>query len=530
VKEAVFEQIARISAFPVNDLHAGQRLVDDLGFDSLMLTDLFTSLKRRWPSLTVDERCARPTVGRGTAIVRNEAPPRPPAGLSLVPQPMDAPVPEPRHPAPAQAQAPTPTPTESPAPQVGLIPQDQTRIECFPEVTAHQERMQLLDRLDLPNPYFRVHEGGMADTTVIDGRELVSFSGFNYLGLASHPRITEAVEEAVEQCGTSASASRLLSGSRPLHLQLERELADTLGTEDAITLTSGHATNVTVIGHLVGPGDLIVHDSLAHDSILQGCKLSGATRRPFPHNDAAALDTLLTRIRHQYRRVLVVIEGVYSMDGDIADLPALIEVKRRHGALLMVDEAHSIGVIGATGRGIGEYHDVERGAVDLWGGTLSKALAGCGGYIGAGRSVVEYLRYTAPGFVYSAGMTPANTAASLAALRVMRAEPQRLARLRENSALFATLARRAGVDIGSSHDSPIVPCIVGDSAKTLQLAEALFRQGISVNPILYPAVPEELTRLRFFVTCEHTPEQIHHTVRTLRRHLPYAAATTATAA
>lgn len=515
VRDTVLGQIARISAFPASDLHAGQRLVDDLGFDSLMLTDLFTSLKRRWPSLTVDERCARPTVGSVTAIIRNEATPRTPAGLNLMPQSMHAQVPEPRPPAPA--------PAESPPPRVAALSEDQTRIECFPEVTAHRERMKLLVRLDLPNPYFRVHEGGMADTTVVDGRELISFSGFNYLGLANHPRITEAAAEAVERCGTSASASRLLSGSRPLHLQLERELADTLGTEDAITLTSGHATNVTVIGHLVGPGDLIVHDSLAHDSILQGCKLSGATRRPFPHNDAAALDALLARIRHQYRRVLVVVEGVYSMDGDIADLPALIDVKRRHGALLMVDEAHSIGVIGATGRGIGEYHDVERRDVDLWGGTLSKALAGCGGYIGADRSVVEYLRYTAPGFVYSAGMTPANTAASLAALRVMRAEPQRLARLRENSACFASLAHRAGIDIGSSHDSPIVPCIVGDSARTLQLAEALFRQGISVNPILYPAVPEELTRLRFFVTCEHTPEQIRRTVTALRQQLPYAA-------
>lgn len=517
VQDAVFEQIARISAFPASDLHAGQRLVDDLGFDSLMLTDLFTSLKRRWPSLTVDERCARPTVGSVTAMVREEAMPGPSAGGPIpLPRPTDPPVPE-------------PTPADS-SPPVDRLPQDQTRIDRFPEVTAHRERMSLLDRLDLPNPYFRVHEGGMTDTTVVDGRELISFSGFNYLGLANDPRTTGAVEEAVARCGTSASASRLLSGSRPLHLQLERELADTLGTEDAITLTSGHATNVTVIGHLVGPEDLIVHDSLAHDSILQGCRLSGATRRPFPHNDAAALDALLTRVRHQYRRVLVVVEGVYSMDGDIADLPALIDVKRRHGALLMVDEAHSIGVIGATGRGIGEYHDVDRRAVDLWGGTLSKALAGCGGYIGADRGVVEYLRYTAPGFVYSAGMTPANAAASLAALRTMRAEPERLTRLRENSALFASLARRAGIDIGASHDSPIVPCIVGDSAKTLRLAEAMFRQGVSVNPILHPAVPEELTRLRFFVTCEHTPDQIRHTVGALRRQLPYADTSIATGA
>lgn len=362
----------------------------------------------------------------------------------------------------------------------------------------------------------------MTDTTVIDGRELLSFSSYNYLGMATHPQVNEAAKDAIERYGTSVSASRLLSGSRPLHRELDTELAGLLGCEAAITLANGHATNVTVIGHLVGPGDLVIHDSLAHDSILQGCKLSGATRRPFPHNDAAALDAVLTQVRDQYRRVLVVIEGVYSMDGDIADLPALVEVKRRHGALLMIDEAHSIGTIGATGRGIGEYFGIDRSAVDLWSGTLSKALASCGGYVAGNRSVVDYLRYTVPGFVFSAGMTPADTAASLTALRVLRAEPERVARLAENAALFVRLAGAAGIDIGDSHDTAIVPCIVGDSLKTLRLAEALFQQGISVNPILYPAVPEEMARLRFFLTCEHTPDQIRYAVTALEgelRHL-----------
>ncbi|WP_030719174.1 aminotransferase class I/II-fold pyridoxal phosphate-dependent enzyme [Streptomyces sp. NRRL F-2580] len=420
-----------------------------------------------------------------------------------------------------------PTPPPAADPPTTPLPEEHTRIECFPEVTAHGERISALDGLGLPNPYFLVHERGMTDTTVIDGRELLSFSSYNYLGLATHPEVNEAARDAIERCGTSVSASRLLSGSRPLHLELEAELAGRLACEAAVTLANGHATNVTVIGHLVGPGDLVIHDALAHDSILQGCKLSGATRRPFPHNDAAALDAILTQVRHQYRRVLVVVEGVYSMDGDIADLPALIEVKRRHGALLMIDEAHSMGTIGATGRGIGEYFDIDRSAVDLWSGTLSKALASCGGYVAGKRSVVEYLRYTVPGFVFSAGMTPADTAASLAALRLLRAEPQRVARLAENAALFVRLARDAGIDVGDSHDTPVVPCIVGDSLKTLRLADALFQQGISVNPILYPAVPEELARLRFFITCEHTPDQIRHAVTALEhelRHLTTARA------
>ncbi|MBV7697859.1 aminotransferase class I/II-fold pyridoxal phosphate-dependent enzyme [Streptomyces sp. TRM70350] len=379
--------------------------------------------------------------------------------------------------------------------------------------------MAVLARTGLRNPYVLVHEGGMADTTVVDGRDPLSFSSYDYLGLATHPEVTQAAKEAIDRCGTSVSASRSLSGSRRLHGELETDLADLLGCEAAITLPHGHATNVTVIGHLVGPGDLVVHDSLAHDSILQGCKLSGATRRPFPHNDAAALDALLAQVRHQYRRVLVVVEGVYGMDGDIADLPALVQVKRRHGALLMIDEAHSIGTIGATGRGIGEYADIDRPAVDLWSGTLSKALASGGGYVAAKRSVVEYLGYTVPGFVHSAGMPQADTAASLAALRLLRAEPQRVARLSANSALFAGLAREAGVPTGDSHGTPIVPCVVGDSPRTLRLAEALFEQGISVSPVLHPAVPEELARLRFFITCDHSPDQIRHAVTTLAHEL-----------
>lgn len=539
ITEAVLAQVARISAFPVTHLRDDQLLIDDLGFDSLMLTDLFTSLSRQWPQWTFDERAAdRPTVRRIAAMIASaspnaaptavpgqragsggEAPPSPPVLLHPVPAsdgpPTEPPSAVPDRPAPAAIAAPTP------------LPEQHTRIECFPEVTAHGERVAMLARTGLPNPYFLVHEGGMTDRTVIDGRELLSFSSYNYLGMATDPQVNEAAKEAVERYGTSVSASRLLSGNRPLHVELETELADLLGCEGALTLANGHATNVTVIGHLVGPGDLVVHDSLAHDSILQGCKLSGATRRPFPHNDAAALDALLGQVRHQYRRVLVVIEGVYSMDGDIADLPALVEVKRRHGALLMIDEAHSIGTIGATGRGTGEYFGVDRSAVDLWSGTLSKALAGCGGYVAGNRSVVEYLRYTVPGFIFSAGMTPADAAASLAALRLLSAEPQRVTRLAENAALFLRLAREAGVTTGDSHDTPIVPCIVGDSLKTLRLAQALFQQGISVNPILYPAVPEELARLRFFITRDHTPDQIRHAVTALEqelRHLDLAPA------
>ncbi|MBZ9599919.1 aminotransferase class I/II-fold pyridoxal phosphate-dependent enzyme [Streptomyces erythrochromogenes] len=521
VTESVFAQIARISAFPVDHLRPEQLLTDDLGFDSLMLTDLFTALRRQWPQWTFDEHDAeRPTVGGVAAAV---------AGVArLTAEPAPGPVPEQRaggdEPPPPPPAADPPADPGAPTPR----PEEHTRIDRFPEVTAHAERVGALVGTGLSNPYFLVHEGGLTDTTVIGGREFISFSGYNYLGLATHPRVSEAAKEAIDTYGTSVSASRLLSGSRPLHSELEAELARLLGCEASVTLANGHATNVTVIGHLVGPGDLVVHDALAHDSILQGCRLSGATRRPFPHNDAAALDALLGQVRHQYRRVLVVIEGVYSMDGDMADLPALVAVKQRHGALLMVDEAHSIGTTGATGGGVGEHFGVDRRDVDLWSGTLSKALASCGGYVAASSPVVEYLRYTAPGFVYSAGMTPADTAACLASLRLLCDEPERVARLAENAALFVRLAREADVDTGDSHGTPVVPCIVGDSLKALRLAQALLRRGVSVNPILHPAVPEEMARLRFFVTRDHTPGQIRHTVTALAQELrrldPVAAA------
>jgi len=263
----------------------------------------------------------------------------------------------------------------------------------------------------------------------------------------------------------------------------------------------------------------VIHDSLAHDSIMQGCKLSGATRRPFPHNDPAALDELLTSIRHQYRRVLIIIEGVYSQDGDIPDLPAFIEVKRKHQALLMIDEAHSIGVLGATGGGIGEHFGVDRADVELWSGTMSKALAGCGGYVGGSGELIEFLKYTTPGFIYSVGMPPPTAAASLAAIRAIRSEPETLQRLRDMSALFLELAREAGLDTGDSEGTPVIPCIVGSSVTALKLSNALLRRGINANPILYPAVPEDKARLRFFVTSCHSEEQIRYTVKTIAEEL-----------
>ncbi len=401
----------------------------------------------------------------------------------------------------------------------GQVPSECYCFEQFPEYVRLKQQIQTLEGSGLENPYFTVHEGVTNDRTVIGGRELVNFSSYNYLGMSGDPRVIKAVQEAVQRYGTSVSASRLVSGQKPLHGDLEREIARFLGAEDAIVFVGGHSTNETVIGHLLGPDDLVLHDSLAHNSILQGIALSGARRRSFPHNDWQAADDLLRESRHEYRRVLLAIEGAYSMDGDLAELPKFIEVKNRHKALLMIDEAHSLGTLGASGRGIGEHFGVDPNDVDIWMGTLSKSLGSCGGYIAASQALVEYLRYTAPGFVYSVGMSPANAAAALASLKLLQREPERVRRLQQRAKLFLTLARDRGLNTGQSKDSPVVPIILGNSVHCMQLSQALFARGINVQPILYPAVEERAARLRFFLTALHTERQIRWTVHTLAEEL-----------
>jgi 8-amino-7-oxononanoate synthase len=371
----------------------------------------------------------------------------------------------------------------------------------------------------LENPYFSVHEGLTSDRTTIGGRELISWASYNYLGMSGDPAVTAAAKGAIDRFGTSVSASRLVSGEKTIHGELERAIADLVGVEDAVTFVGGHATNETVIGHVVGPGDLVLHDAFAHNSLLQGAILSGARRRAFPHNDFAAAEEILAQVRSQYRRVLVVIEGIYSMDGDFADLPKFIGVAKRHKSLLMVDEAHSIGVMGRTGRGIGEHYGVNPADVDLWMGTLSKAFGSCGGYIAGSHTLVRWLKYTVPGFVYSIGLPPAAAGAALGAIELLRREPARVLELRENARLFLQLATEAGLDTGTSGGTAIIPVILGNSMNALRLSRALFARGINVQPILYPAVEEKAARLRFFITSRHTPDQIRRTIHAMQEEL-----------
>ncbi|MBN2477134.1 MAG: aminotransferase class I/II-fold pyridoxal phosphate-dependent enzyme [Pirellulales bacterium] len=392
------------------------------------------------------------------------------------------------------------------------IPASAYRFDQFPEYLNLKKSLGLLDQFGIVNPFFIPHEGLTAATTTIGGRELINFSSFNYTGMSGDPVVAQAAKDAIDKYGTSVSASRLVSGEKDLHRELEQAIARFVGTEDCIVMVGGHATNETVIGHLMGPGDLILHDALAHNSIIQGSILSGARRRAFPHNDWQAADELLRQFRRDYRRVLVVIEGVYSMDGDIPELPKFIDVKDRHKALLMVDEAHSIGVLGSHGRGISEYFDSDPEQIEICMGTISKSLGNCGGFIAGRKELVEYLKYTAPGFVFSIGLPPGLAGGALAALRLMEAEPERFTRLRQNSDLFLSLAKQHGLNTGMSKDSPVVPVILGSSIECVQLSKAMFDRGINVMPILHPAVEESAARLRYFITSLHTGQQIRYTI------------------
>ena len=397
-------------------------------------------------------------------------------------------------------------------PRETSVPEENYLFTKSPEYLRFRENLQLTQRVGLPNPFFNVHEGITADRTTIGGAEYINFCSYNYLGMSGDPIVAEAARDAVTQYGTSVSASRLVSGEKPIHAQLERAIADFIGTESAVVFVGGHSTNETTIGHLFGAGDLILHDALSHNSIVQGAMLSGARRRPFPHNDWAACHRILQDVRHEYRRVLIVVEGVYSMDGDYADLPRFVDVKKKHKAFLMVDEAHSIGTMGLHGRGMAEHFDLNPRDVDIWMGTLSKSFGSCGGYIAAAAPLIEYLKYTAPGFVYSVGLSPPNTAAALASINLLQEEPERVARLAQNSRLFLQLAKQAGLNTGLSNNTPVVPVITGNSEHALRLSHALLQRGINVQPILYPAVEESAARLRFFITSMHTPEQIRTTV------------------
>ena len=371
--------------------------------------------------------------------------------------------------------------------------------------------------LELNDPFFAQLDT-LRDELAARGRRLVSFANYDYLGLAGHPQVKAEAKREIDGLGVGALASRLVGGERSTHEQFEAEIARFVGMEAALTLVSGYLANVTTISWLMnGRRDAIFVDELAHNSIVAGTAGAAAEVVRFPHNDLDRLEQLLARDRASYRNVLIVVEGVYSMDGDTADLPRLLDIRDRHGVWLLVDEAHSLGVLGRTGRGLAEHQGVDPARIDLVVGTLSKALGTCGGYVCARRDVIDWLRFTLPGFVYSVGLSPVILTAARTALRLMQEETWRIDALAANAALFRRVAHEHGFATGPAIGRGVVPILFGSDIETMWAAQHLLEQGYYVPPVVRIGVPKDGPRLRFFFSATHTEADIRGVVACLRR-------------
>jgi len=395
----------------------------------------------------------------------------------------------------------------------------QTASDVFSKVRGHEraEQLRAAREADLL-PYFRTLESAAAPVVEMEGAERIMLGSNNYLGLTADPRVMRGARDALEQFGTGLTGSRLLNGTLDLHLQLERELAEWMGTEDALVFTTGHQANVGTLGTILSPGDTVVADSGDHASILDGCLLSRAKLRPFRHNRLDKLEQMLERAARDVGGadsgggVLVVVDGVFSMEGDVAPLPQIADLCEAHGARLMVDEAHAAGVLGARGAGSCELFGVED-RVDLRMGTFSKSLASCGGFIAGSHEVVDFLRVTSRAFLFTAAAVPAAVGAALAALRVVRSDdgPPLFARVLENAAYLNRGLHELGFQVvepqplpdGSTVVTPIVPVVVGDDWKAVLLWRALYDAGVFVNVALHPAVPPAGALLRTSVMATH---------------------------
>ncbi len=353
-------------------------------------------------------------------------------------------------------------------------------------------------------PYFIPLTNSEGDIAWVGDHKVIMAGSNNYLGLTTHPKVRQAAMDALQHYGTSCTGSRFLNGTLELHLELERRLAQFVGKEAALVFSTGYQTNVGTISALVGRSDFVITDKEDHASILDGCRLSYGTLRRFPHNDVEALDRLLASLPKETGR-LVVVDGVFSMGGDIAPLPDLIAVCQKHGARLMVDDAHSIGVLG-DGRGTAAHFGVTD-QVDLIMGTFSKSFASLGGFVAGDAEVMHYVQHHARSLIFSASIPPANTAAALAALEVMIEEPERARRVMAIGERMRQGFRAMGFNVGNSQ-TPIVPVVIGEDLKTFQAWKMLFEAGVYTNPVISPAVPEGQALLRTSYIATHTDEQL----------------------
>ena len=399
-------------------------------------------------------------------------------------------------------------------------------VDVFEKARSHDrlEQLEAAKENDLL-PYFRLLESAAGPVVEMEGRETIMLGSNNYLGLTGDPRVKQAARDALETYGTGLTGSRLLNGTTPLHLELESELADWMGTEDAIVSTTGYQANLGCIGTILEPGDTVICDSGDHASILDGCRLSGARLRPFRHNRMDKLETMLERSADDGGGVLVVVDGVFSMEGDVCDLPAIVELCKHYGARLMVDEAHGVGVLGARGAGACELFGLEE-EVDLRMGTFSKSLASCGGFIAGPADVVEYLRIASRSFIFSASGVPAAVGAALEALRVIRSDgPPLFEKLLANAEYLREGLRHLGLKVvepgtlpdGTVATTPVVPVMVGDDWQAVLLWKALFDAGVYTNVAIHPAVPPGGALLRTSLMATHEPEHLDGALGTIGR-------------
>lgn len=370
-------------------------------------------------------------------------------------------------------------------------------------INAFQKRMTSLME---SNHYFYLREIQANDNqyVIIDGKRYLNFTTYSYLGLIGHEKIDKAAKDAIDKFGSGTHGVRILAGTTSLHVQLEKRIAEYKKTDDAIAFSSGYVTNLTAISTLCGHGDEIFADNLVHASIYDGCMLSRAKFSRFKHNDTEDLESMIKKSTAIGK--LIVVDSVFSMDGDITPLPEIIRIAKKYNALLMVDEAHSLGVLGKTGHGILEHFGLKDG-IDIQMGTLSKTIPASGGYIAGEQKLIDYIRLFARAFVFSAALTPATAASARVAFDVMEEEQWRLQNLQSNIAYYIKSLHEAGFDTGNS-ETAIVPIILHDETTTLETTRMLFDEGVFIMPILPPAVPPNTARLRANVTASHTKEDI----------------------
>jgi 8-amino-7-oxononanoate synthase len=386
-----------------------------------------------------------------------------------------------------------------------------TSIDVFAKVREHEraDLLRMVRELDAL-PYFRQLEGKSLPVVSMEGRKRIMLGSNNYLGLTGDERVMKGAEDALHTYGTGLTGSRFLNGTIPLHLELEQGIAEWMGTEDALVFTTGHQANVGTLGTILGPGDTVIADSGDHASILDGCLLSRAKLRPFRHNRLDKLEKQLERAADDGGGVLVVVDGVFSMEGDVADLPEICDLVGRFGARLMVDEAHGAGVLGARGAGASELLGVED-RVDLRMGTFSKSLASCGGFIAGSAEVIEFLRFSSRAFMFTASAVPAAVGAAAAALKIVRSDEGRalMADVLTNADRLRDGLRARGFKV-VDHPiaTPIIPVLVEDDWKAALLWKALYEAGVYVNVAIHPAVPPGGALLRTSVMATHTAETI----------------------